>query len=340
MRPLELRKDLLRIGAAASLCALLAVLIAAVGTAGATRTDKLEAKLSHARDEASSLSSQLQATTAELASAESEAAKAQAREERLNDLLQEGRERAAELAGKLRATRRHLAVEKARLQRARAVLADRLVAIYESGTPDTADLVLESSDYQDFVARNDYLRAISEADSALAERVAEVRASVHREVLKVSDLKAEAIAYDEQLEAARAEIAEVRKAAEASAARLESLEGSREASLATLKGDIAEWVEEVQEARLAESEAEAEEEVGRWLGGPYAIPTYIVMCESGGNYSALNPSSGAGGAYQILPSTWELYGGQGEPQNAPKAEQDRIAGEIWADSGPSAWVCG
>ena len=64
------------------------------------------------------------------------------------------------------------------------------------------------------------------------------------------------------------------------------------------------------------------------------------MCESGGNYSALNPSSGAGGAYQVLPSTWELYGGQGEPQNAPKAEQDRIAAEIWADSGSGAWVCG
>ncbi len=337
---MRLRKDLGRIGAAASLCALLAVLIAAVGTAGATKADKLETKLAGARDEASSLSSQLQATTAELASAEGEAAKAQAHEEKLSGLLVEGRERAAELVDKLRATRQHLAVEKARLQRARGVLAGRLVAIYESGTPDTADLVFESSDYQDFLARNDYLRAISEADSALADRVAEVRATVHREVLKVSDLKAEAVAYDEQLEAAQAEIAEVREAAEASAARLQSLKGSREASLATLKGDIAEWVEEVQEARLAESEAEAEEEVGRWLGGPYAIPTYIVMCESGGNYSALNPSSGAGGAYQILPSTWELYGGQGEPQNAPKAEQDRIAGEIWADSGPSAWVCG
>jgi peptidoglycan hydrolase CwlO-like protein len=340
VRPLELRKDLGRIGAAASLCALLAVLVAAVGTAGATKADKLEAKLAHARDEANSLSSQLQLTTSELASAEGEAAQAQAHEEKLSGLLQEGRERAAELAGKLRATRHHLAVEKARLQRARAVLANRLVAIYESGTPDTADLVLESSDYQDFIARNDYLRAISEADSSLADRVAEVRATVHAEVLKVSDLKAEATAYDERLEAARAEIVEVREAAEAAAARLQSLEGSREASLATLKGDIAEWVDEVQEARLAESEAEAEEEVGRWLGGPYAIPTYIVMCESGGNYSALNPSSGAGGAYQILPSTWELYGGQGEPQNAPKAEQDRIAGEIWADSGPSAWVCG
>jgi septal ring factor EnvC (AmiA/AmiB activator) len=339
VRPFALRRDLLWICAAALLCALLVALGAASGRAGATEAEQLEAKLASARDEASSLSSQLQATTAELADAEAEAKDAAAEEEELSDLLAEGRERAAELARKLDLTRHRLAVEKARLQRSRAVLAARLVAIYESGTPSTADLVFGSGDYEDFVAQNDYLRAISEADSALADRVAEVRAAVHHEVLAVADLKAEAVAYDERLEAARSEIVAVREAAQASAARLESLKGSREASMATLKADISEWVEQVQEARLAESEAEAEEEVGRWLGGPYSIPTYIVMCESGGNYSALNPSSGAGGAYQILPSTWELYGGKGEPQNAPKAEQDRIAAEIWADSGGSAWVC-
>jgi len=315
------------------------VLGAAVGSAGATEAEKLEAKLSSAQDEASSLSSQLQATAAELGGAEAEAKDAAAEQKELTALLAEGRERAAELARKLSATRHRLAVEKARLRRSRAVLAQRLVAIYESGTPSTADLVFGAGNYEDFVTQSDYLRAISEADSALADRVAEVRAAVHRQVLGVADLKAEAIAYDERLEAARAEIAEVRAAAQAAAAHLESLKASREASLATLKSDIAEWVEEVQEARLAETEAEAEEEVGRWLGGPYSIPTYIVMCESGGNYGAVNPSSGAGGAYQILPSTWELYGGQGEPQNAPKAEQDRIAAEIWADSGGSAWVC-
>ena len=169
----------------------------------------------------------------------------------------------------------------------------------------------------------------------------------------VTALRARAVAYDERLAAARAEIAAVREAAAASAARLAAIAGEREAALATLKSDISEWVGEVEQikaeeakaareaaASAAAAEAEAQEEVGRWLGGPYSIPTYIVLCESGGNYSALNPSSGAGGAYQVLPSTWELYGGQGEPQNAPKAEQDRIAGEIWADSGSSAWVCG
>lgn len=343
MRPLEPRVDLLGICAAALLCALLVVLGAAAGRAGATEAGKLEAKLASARDEASALSSQLQATTAELADAEVEAKDAAAEEEELTGLLAEGRERAAELAAKLKATRHRLAVEKARLQRSRRILAQRLVAIYEAGTPSTADLVFAAGDYEDFVAQNDYLRAISEADSALADRVAAVRGAVHRQVLKVADLKAEAIAYDERLEAAREEIAAVRAAAQASAVRLQSLSASREASMATLKTDISEWVDEIQEARAAEAreatEAEAEEEVGRWLGGPYSIPTYIVMCESGGNYGAVNPSSGAGGAYQILPSTWELYGGQGEPQNAPKAEQDRIAAEIWADSGGSAWVC-
>ena len=63
------------------------------------------------------------------------------------------------------------------------------------------------------------------------------------------------------------------------------------------------------------------------------------MCESGGNFGAVNPSSGAGGAYQILPSTWSLYGGSGSPQSASPQRQSQIAAQIWADSGPSAWAC-
>ena len=71
----------------------------------------------------------------------------------------------------------------------------------------------------------------------------------------------------------------------------------------------------------------------------YTIPSSIVMCESGGNYRAVKPSSGAGGAYQILPSTWAAYGGTGLPQNAPPAQQDAIAAKIYATGGPSQWSC-
>lgn len=323
---------------AALLCGLVAVLAIAPGV-GAASAGTLEAKLASAREEAGSISASLQASHEELAAAQAEASSAEAHEERLSGLLAEGEERAAELSHKLRLTRHRLAVEKARLQRSRRALAERLVAIYESGSLDSADFVFGASDYQDFVTRSDYLRMISEADSALADRVEQVRNAVDHEVTAVADLRAQAVAYDERLAAARSEIASVREAAEASASRLAAISASREASLASLKTDISDWVAEVEAARAA-SRAEAEAEVGRWLGGPYAIPTYIVMCESGGDYGAVNPSSGAGGAYQVLPSTWELYGGQGAPQEASKEEQDRIAGEIWADSGPSAWVCG
>lgn len=73
--------------------------------------------------------------------------------------------------------------------------------------------------------------------------------------------------------------------------------------------------------------------------GGYSIPSGIVQCESGGDYSAVNPQTGAGGAYQILPSTWQAYGGQGLPQDASPAEQGRIASEIYASQGSSAWTC-
>jgi septal ring factor EnvC (AmiA/AmiB activator) len=342
--PARARKDLVAVGvAAALLCALLAAVALSAPRAGAAEADTLETKLASAREEAGSIAAGLRSSRERLAVAEGEAASAAAKEERLANLLAEGQERAAALSRKLNLTRRQLAVEKARLRRSRGALAARLVAIYESGTPSTASLIFGSGDYQELITRANYLRAIEEADSALADRVEQVRDDVREEAKLVAALEARAVSYNERLEAARAQIAGVREAAQAAAARQQSIAAEREASLAGLKTRIGKWVKEVQAARAAEaraaSAAEAEEEVGRWLGGPYSIPAYIVMCESGGDYSALNPSSGAGGAYQVLPSTWELYGGQGEPQNAPKDEQDRIAGEIWADSGGGAWVC-
>jgi septal ring factor EnvC (AmiA/AmiB activator) len=341
--PAHARKDVAIWSAAALFCGLLVFVLAIVPRAGAADAGSLEAKLVAARGEASTIAADLRQSQEQLAVAQGEAATAAAREERLSGLLAEGQERAARLSRKLELTRKRLAVEKARLRRSRHALAARLVAIYESGTPSTASLVLGSGDYQELITRAGYLRAIEESDSALANRVEQVRNDVHHEAKLVAVLEARAVAYNERLAAARSQIAGVREAAQAAAAHLQAIGAERQASLADLKSSIGEWVKEIQQARAAEaraaSQAEAEEEVGRWLGGPYSIPAYIVMCESGGDYGAVNSSSGAGGAYQILPSTWELYGGQGEPQNAPKAEQDRIAGEIWADSGGSAWVC-
>jgi septal ring factor EnvC (AmiA/AmiB activator) len=306
--------------------------------AAAQSVGSLQDKVGAARDEAGALAAELRATQERLAAAEQEAAAAAARERQLSVLLASGEERSAELGEEVASSEERLAIERRRLRRARRELAQRLVALYESGPAGTASVVLGSADFGDLATRAGYLRRIEASDEDLARRVEQVRNSVSRELAAVKELKARADAYNARLASARSQISAVRGAAEASASELHSIASARSASLATLKSRIDEWVGEIEAAEAA-SQAEAEETVGRWLGGPYSIPTYIVMCESGGNYSALNPSSGAGGAYQILPSTWALYGGKGAPHQAPKAEQDRIAAEIWADSGGSAWVC-
>jgi hypothetical protein len=42
--------------------------------------------------------------------------------------------------------------------------------------------------------------------------------------------------------------------------------------------------------------------------GGYAIPEYIVECESGGDAGAVNPETGASGTYQIMPEHFEPGG--------------------------------
>jgi septal ring factor EnvC (AmiA/AmiB activator) len=321
-----------------SAVALCAVVLLAVGSARAASIGALRDKVGGARGEVAALGSQIRTTQERLLATEAEAKAAAAHERQLSELLAHGRERAARLAALVERSERRLRAERARLRRARRALAARLVAIYESGTPSTASIVLESGDVNELAVRSEYLQRIQESDSELAARVEQVRNQVRRELDRVAALKARVDAHNRRVAAARAEIAAVRARAERTAARLDSLAAERSAALAKLKSRIGRWVKEIEAAEAA-SRAAAEETVGRWLGGPYSIPTYIVMCESGGNYGAVNPGSGAGGAYQILPSTWALYGGKGAPQDAPKAEQDRIAAEIWADSGGSAWAC-
>jgi Transglycosylase-like domain len=71
---------------------------------------------------------------------------------------------------------------------------------------------------------------------------------------------------------------------------------------------------------------------------PANLPACTWAPESGGSYSAYNSSSGAGGKYQIIPSTWSAYGGTGSPQTASPAAQERVAARVYAGQGSSAWT--
>lgn len=68
----------------------------------------------------------------------------------------------------------------------------------------------------------------------------------------------------------------------------------------------------------------------------------VIARESGGNPSAVNPSSGAGGLYQFLPSTWASLGYAssypGGAQTAPVSVQNAAFAKLYAEAGTSPWA--
>jgi septal ring factor EnvC (AmiA/AmiB activator) len=323
-----------------AVAALLTVVLLGIGAATsvvAPSIDELNSRISGAKDQAQALGAQIESTTAELAAAQQQAIAAAQREAQLSAVLEQGRERERRLEAQVAQTRDELAAARAQLNRGLNALSNRLVDIYRAGMPDATTLLLESDGFDDLQTRAEYLRRIEEADASLVSRVRTLRDQVSKRLGEVEAAQQKAEEFNAQIEAARDQIAAVRADAEAQASRLAALRDQRQAAVESLQSQVGRWTDQVQRLERI-SAAQAQSEVMEWFGD-WAIPEAIVMCESGGNFGAVNPSSGAGGAYQILPSTWELYGGQGLPQDASPGQQSEIAAQIWADSGAAAWEC-
>jgi muramidase (phage lysozyme) len=61
-----------------------------------------------------------------------------------------------------------------------------------------------------------------------------------------------------------------------------------------------------------------------------------MWCESGGSYSAQNPTSSARGKYQLLDTTYAEWC---VACNWSKDDQDRAAHDLYAAVGGSPWAC-
>jgi septal ring factor EnvC (AmiA/AmiB activator) len=124
----------------------------------------------------------------------------------------------------LEAEEAHLERVRAQLRQALDLLGDRLVAIYEAGSPDALDAVLESENWADMAAQTEYLRQIQEYDDAVVERVKTLRDEVTAAVERLDERRTE-------IEAARDAIAakerEVRAASQEAHARFQELKAAQ-----------------------------------------------------------------------------------------------------------------
>ncbi|HYG96888.1 MAG TPA: hypothetical protein VD741_07235, partial [Solirubrobacterales bacterium] len=129
----------------------------------------------------------------------------------------------------------HLERVRAKLQRALDVLADRLVAIYEAGSPEVLNAVLGSEDWSEMAAQTEYLQQIQSYDDAVVERVEALRDQVRSAVERLDEQRAEIEAARDAIAAKEREVTAAKREAYERFTELKSAQGERQQALEELE---------------------------------------------------------------------------------------------------------
>ena len=263
--------------------------------------------------------------------------------------LAQDRDRLAAVAAERAQVERRLMLLRARLARSRLLLARQLVSSYESSAPDLVSVVLESSGFRNLLENLSYLRDAEHQQQTIiaVTRAAKTSADAEARRLTKLELRDRRLTHDTMLReralAGMNSLLQTKQDAlkRAQSIKQEALSASRNRT-SQLRAQISQIEAEQAAQRAAQAQPSSTVNVGPALGpsGGWAVPYQIVLCESGGQNLPPN-SAGASGYYQILPTTWKLFGGSGPAAYlASKAEQDAVASRIWrGGAGASNWSC-
>jgi septal ring factor EnvC (AmiA/AmiB activator) len=343
---------------AAVIAAALALAAIPVSSSADPSLGQLSNQLNGVQAHEHSLAASIASLSRLISSLDRQIALVQSREAAVRADLARDRAQLAAVQGSLTRERQLLAVLRQRLARARTLLARQLVSNYEQAKPNLVSVVLESNGFKDLLDKLTFLhdaqkqqqqiititqQAKSRADAA-ARHLAALEAT-DRQITFATAQRVRALAGMNLL--LHSKQGALRKAR---GAQQQALTASR-AKGAALRAQIARiQAAQAAAARAAAAQAAAPSSSSSGGGptpagptygpsGGWAIPYSIVLCESGGQNLTPN-SAGASGYYQILPSTWNGYGGYSQAYQAPKSLQDQRAAQLWnGGAGASNWVC-
>ncbi|HEY6550672.1 MAG TPA: peptidoglycan DD-metalloendopeptidase family protein [Solirubrobacterales bacterium] len=170
--------------------------------------------------------------------------------------------------------KKRLAVMRAHLKRALVALSDRLVAIYETGTPDLLSLIVGANGYDDLVDRTEYLNRIHGMDEAVVGRVRDLRNRVKRTVAHLRSAKNTIEAARDAIAAEEQALASARAAVQQRQSALVAVRASRVAAL-----DKIEQTEEDLDGDVASIQAELAVLLGETASAP--LPAGPIRYGSG-----------------------------------------------------------
>jgi peptidoglycan DL-endopeptidase CwlO len=248
-----------RLATAATLGAAAAVLVALLLSASApasnlqSKLESKEAKLSKVRERKGVLTSTISHYRDRVVRLSGEIKQLRSQEAAVRVRLDAKQAELDHAVAELDVAKKHLAIVRARLTRALTALRERMVAIYETGSPDLLSVVLDASDYNDLVNRTEYLNQIHGMDEAIITRVRTLRNQVRSTVERLRSAKdrieaaRDAIASEEQaLASARhgvqerqTELVVARQQRMAALEKIESTEEDLDGDVAAIQGKIA-----------------------------------------------------------------------------------------------------
>ena len=189
------------------------------------------------------LSTTIQRFDTRIDSIEGEIAETERRLSQVQGSLDRQKEKLLEVRNRLEQARDRLERLRSELDTARRVLADRLVEIYKSDSPDALTVILSSDGFGDLLERAEFLDRISDQDREITDRVRRLRDTARDQAVQLADLEQE-----EQLAAER-----ILRERDQVAAVEEQLVGARD-ELASARADKRGALAQVRDSRLRAQE--------------------------------------------------------------------------------------
>ena len=222
-----------------------------------SQLDQKQAQLQNKRDREGVLSTTIKRYNERISALEGEVATLENRVAIVSAEL--GRKEA-----ELRNDQSQLVVMRARLKRSLKTLADRLVAIYKSDSPDVISVILNANGFDDLLTRYDYLRRIEQNDTDVASRVRDLRDQTRATVKRVKGerdtiaaRKAELERTQTELQSRQSQLSSARAGQQHALDRVKASASDLEGDVSKLQDQIAAQVAAAQQAAASSSTSTA-----------------------------------------------------------------------------------
>ncbi len=344
---------------AALLLALLCVVASAPAETLEEKLQNTQGKLSDVRENQSELAATIAEQNKAIDSMIGEVSALRQKQAAVESELAAKQDELEAATAELEADKRHLARVRDRLQRALDVLRDRLVAIYESGSPDMLNVVLDSASWAEVNTRADYLDQIQQYDDSVASRVKALRDQARAAVKRMAAVRLQIKDARDAIAVKEREVAAASQQAEARFAELKSAQAERRAAMESL---------ESREEALSNNLASISEQIASTTGAPPPVagtpapltpgqsanyisesqasvpsgaPAAVAAAIEAANSIATTPYIWGGGHGSFESSGYDCSGAVSFALNGGgflSSPLDSTGLETWGEAGPGQWI--